>query len=362
MIPIDDPGIGEREKRRVLDVLDRESIAAGTEVRSFEEEFAGFCGVDHGVATANGTSALHAALDAVGIEEGDQVLTTPFSFIATANAIRFCGAEPVFADVDPETFNLDPERAAEKIADTHVDAILAVHLYGLPADMAAFRRLADQNDVPLVEDAAQAHGARYEGTPVGTLGDVACFSFATTMNVTTGEGGIVVTDSSSIADRAAELVNHGRSEAGAHSHTRVGHNFRMTDLAAAIGRVQLERLPEFVDVRRSVADQLTETIEAEVPTIEAPNKPADRTHAYHQYTIRTDERAELIDHLASFGVDSGVYYPRTIPSQPPYRNRDESVPVAESLAESVLSLPVHPGLTTDDVRQIEAALIDYTGA
>jgi dTDP-4-amino-4,6-dideoxygalactose transaminase len=362
MISIDCLAIGEREKRRVIDVLDRGTIAGGTEVRSFENEFADFCDVDHGIATVNGTAALYAALDAIGIGKGDRVLTTPFSFIATADAIRFCGAEPVFADVDPETYNLDPERTAQQIADTDVDAILAVHLYGLPANMTALRRLADEHDVPLLEDAAQAHGARYEKAPVGSLGDVACFSFSTTVNMTTGEGGIIVTDSPSIADHVAEFIDHGRSEAGSHAHSRVGHNFRMTDLAAAIGRVQLERLPKFIEIRRSVANQLTETITAEVSTINAPSTPDDRTHAYHQYPIRTDERAALIDHLASYGVDSGVYYPRTIPSQPPYHCHDEPVPVAESLAETVLCLPVHPGLSTDDVRQIEAALIDYTGA
>ena len=356
MIPIADPDVGQAERDAVAAVLEDGRLADGPEVRAFESEFADHAGVDHGVATTNGTTALHVAFRALGVGSGDAVVTTPFSFVASANAVRLCGATPVFADVDPETYNLDPAAVERVLADRDdVAAILAVHLYGLPADVDALADLADEYDVALVEDAAQAHGATYDDRPVGSFGDAAAFSFYPTKNMTTGEGGMVLTDRDDVAAAAARFVNHGRGESGGrgYEHVEVGHNFRMTSLAAAIGRVQLDRLPEFVAARRKNARVLSDRL-ADAP-VTTPTEPAGRTHAYHQYTVRVADRDGFRTALEERGVDTGVYYPRPIHEQPAYDDVDHSAPVAEAAADEVVSLPVHPGLSPDDLRRVAAA-------
>ena len=386
------PDIGEVEKARILDVLDSGILADGPEVRAFEAEFAAFCGVRYGVATSNGTTALHAALVALGVGPGDAVVTTPFSFVASANAIRYVGATPVFADIDPVTYTLDPDAVETVLRERDdVTAILAVHLYGHPARIDRFCELAERYGVFLVEDAAQAHGAKYGEHRVGGYGDVACFSFYPTKNMTTGEGGMIVTDDAGIAERAARYVNHGRagvsyghaSVAGGHvgsddrtgsdgridvsrghtgarnrhaiyDHADLGHNFRMTSVAAAIGRAQLEKLPAYNVVRRAHARRLTALLSgSEILT--TPTESPHARHVYHQYTIRTPYRDALAAYLRECGVDTGVYYPTPIHRQPAYRgigNTDERFPVAERAAREVLSLPVHPKLTDEEVRYV----------
>ncbi len=363
MIPIADPDVGPAERDAVLDVLDDGRLADGPEVRAFESEFADHAGVAHGVATTNGTTALHTALRALGVGAGDAVVTTPFSFVASANAVRLCGATPVFADVDPETYNLDPA-AVERVLEERDDvaAILAVHLYGLPADVDALTALADEYDAALVEDAAQAHGATYDGRPVGSFGDAAAFSFYPTKNMTTGEGGMVLTDRDDVAAAATRFVNHGRAESDGrgYEHAEVGHNFRLTSLAAAIGRVQLDRLPDFVAARRENARELSDRL-ADAP-LATPTEPADRTHAYHQYTVRVADRDWFRAMLEERGVDTGVYYPRPIHEQPAYDDVDHDAPVAEAAAAEVVSLPVHPGLSSDDVRRVAEAATEAAEA
>ncbi|WP_436910126.1 DegT/DnrJ/EryC1/StrS family aminotransferase [Halosimplex marinum] len=356
-IPIAEPALGEEERERVREVLDSGMIADGEEVRAFEREFATACRVDHGVATSNGTTALHTALRACGIGEGDTVVTTPFSFVATANAVRFCGAEPVFADIDPDTYNLDPTavREAIEIRGGDVDAVLPVHLYGLPAPMDELTALAEEYDAVVVEDAAQAHGARYRDEPVGSLGDAAAFSFYPTKNMTTGEGGMVVTDDGAVADRAARFVNHGRNDQ--YDHVELGHNFRMTNIAAAIGRVQLKRLSRFVRARRDNAAALDAAL-ADTP-LDPPTVPEEVDHAFHQYTVRAPDRERLVAHLDDNGVDTGVYYPTPIHEQPAYEGVDERFPVAERAAGEVVSLPVHPGLSEADREAVADALALY---
>ncbi len=351
-IPIAAPVISERAKEDVEVVLESGSLAAGGEVEALENEFAEYCGTDHAIAVANGTAALHAALVAAGIGDGDRVITTPLSFVATANAVRFAGGTPVFADVDPETLNLDPDAVRETVANRDVDAILPVHLYGLPAAMDELRTIAEANDAVLIEDAAQAHGARYRGKSVGSLGDVGTFSFYPTKNMTTGEGGMVVTDDAEIADRARRFINHGRSDHD--DHTSLGHNFRLTDIAATIGRSQLELLPSFVRARRANASSLTAALSGSDLTV--PPEPPDRRHAYHQYTVQTQDRDALVAHLDEFGIDTSVYYPTPIHAQPAYEDWHPAVPVAERAAETVLSVPVHPQLTPADVERVAAAL------
>jgi dTDP-4-amino-4,6-dideoxygalactose transaminase len=353
MIHIANPVLGAEEKNRVEEVLDSGMIAEGDVVREFESAFADFCGADTGLATTNGTTALHAALVGLGIGPGDRVLTTPFSFIATANAVRLAGAEVDFVDVDPDTYNVDPDALEARLREgDDVDAVIAVHLYGLPADVGRLEELAAEYEFHLVEDAAQAHGATYDGQRVGSFGDVACFSFYPTKNMTTGEGGIVLTDDDAVAERTRRFVDHGRTEG--YEHASVGHNFRMTNVAAAIGRAQLERLPAFTAARRRNAARLTDRL-ADVPDVTTPVEPDGYGHVYHQYTVRVPNRDELREHLSDAGIGTGVYYPVPIHLQPAYDDVSGSYPVAEACAEAVLSLPVHPGLDDDDVDRIAEA-------
>jgi dTDP-4-amino-4,6-dideoxygalactose transaminase len=356
-IPIANPDIGPEEKQRVADVLESGMLADGETVREFESEFAEYCGVEHGVATTNGTTALHTAFEALGLGEGDRILTTPFSFIASANTIRLCGAEPVFADINPETYNLDPEAVRERIKaeDGDIDAILAVHLYGLPANINELASIAESYDLALIEDAAQAHGAEIKGTRVGAFGDVACFSFYPTKNMTTGEGGMVITNDKQTADHAAQFVNHGRS--GKYAHTEVGHNFRLTSIAAAIGRAQLEKLPEYIMARRTNAKRLTEGLSA--APVQTPYEPDGYRHVYHQYTLRTPERDGLLEYLEAQNIGAGIYYPTSIHKQPAYDSYEVAAPVAEKATEEVLSIPVHPSVNETDIDRIVDAIIKY---
>ena len=356
-VPIADPTISTRAQARVASVLNSGQLTDGEPVRAFEREFADYCAVSHGVASANGTAALHAALSACGIGPGDTVVTTPFSFVATANAVRFCGARPVFADVDPETLTLDPE-AVRKTIDDHggdVEAVVPVHLYGLAADMDAFFDIAAEYDVMIVEDAAQAHGATYRGRPAGSFGDAAAFSFYPTKNMTTGEGGMVVTNSREVAERARRFVNHGRDDDG--EYVSLGHNFRMTSIAGEIGRVQLERLPEFLRARREHAARYDRALSGSPVT--APPDPDWAEHAYHQYTVQCDDP----DHLAAFlddrGVDSTVYYEEPINETPAYETVPASTAVASRASERVLSVPVHPELSESQVETVATALAEY---
>lgn len=348
-VPIAAPEVSDAAKNAVAEVLESGMIADGEHVRQFESEFADYVGTEHAIATSSGTTALHTMLAAAGIGEDDVVLTTPFSFVASANAIVHAGGTPVFADIDPETFNLDPEAAREVIQQRgDVTAIMPVHLYGLPAEMDAFRDLAAEFDLQLFEDAAQAHGATYRGEMVGSLADAAAFSFYPTKNMTTGEGGMVTTDDDEVAERARKLVNHGRS--GTYEHELIGYNYRMTNIQAVIGLDQLHRLPEWVDSRQTNAEQLTDRLR-DIEGLRTPVVPDERTHSFHQYTVVTDDRAAVKSTLDSADVGYGVYYPTTIPDQPAYET-DATVPVARRLATDVLSLPIHPQVDNHAIETI----------
>jgi len=397
MIPIASPSLDSAELDRVRSVFQSGMLADGPAVREFETAFADRCEVAHGVATSNGTTALHTALHALDIGAGDRVITTPLSFIASANAIRLAGATPVFADVTSERLTLDPNavRAAIHDVDGEVDAIIAVHLYGLPADLEALSAIAEEHDIPLIEDAAQAHDATVSGQPVGSVGDVACFSFYPTKNMTTGEGGMLLTDNTDVASRAAQFVNHGRATAAdqidstgqaqrsesdlsdspessptqpgdgrsesntGDAHLEVGHNFRLASIGAAIGLSQLEKLESFTEARRANAERLTAGLSG-LSWLETPPDPPGARHVYHQYTIQCADRSGLVEHLSEAGIQTGVYYPRPIHHQPAYQTFDAELPVAERAAGRVLSLPVHPELSEDDLEKIVDAVHSYT--
>ncbi len=362
MIPIARPLIGDEEKAAVLAVLDSGHLAQGPRVRELEERFAAMCGTREAVAVSSGTSALMVAFAVQGIGSGDEVITTPFTFAATANAVLFTGARPVFVDVRDD-FNIDPS-LIEAAITPRTRAVLPVHLYGQPCDMAAIEVVARKHSLLIVEDACQAHGASVGGRMAGSFG-TGCFSFYATKNMTTGEGGMITTDDSAIAEKARRFRNHG--ERSRYVSETLGYNFRMSDILAAIGLVQLEKLAARNEQRRANAAFLSERLRGVVPPRELPG----RRHVFHHYTVRvpsTDGTASARDALAAglaeMGIETGVYYPTPVHRQPLYRNlgyRDE-LPVAERLSREVLSLPVHPALSRDDLGAIVSAVNEVTAA
>jgi dTDP-4-amino-4,6-dideoxygalactose transaminase len=348
-VPIAKPIIGEEEIENVVEVLKSGMIAQGPKVMEFEEKFANWIGAKYGIATNSGTSALHVALLACGIGEGDEVITTPFTFIATGNAIVYTGATPVFADIDLDTYTIDPDKIEDLITDK-TKAILPVQLYGQAADMDKIREIAEKHDLKIIEDAAQAHGAEYNGEKVGTLGDMACFSFYPTKNMTTSEGGMITTNDEELAKKAQMFRAHGASER--YHHDEIGYNFRMTDIAAAIGLAQLNVIDEFNNKRISNANYLNEQLK-DVEGIVTPKSPDNYKHVYHQYTILVEKgnRDDWVEFLTNKGIGTGIHYPIPLYNQPIYKKLgiEGDCPLAEKAADNVISLPVHPSLTKEDL-------------
>jgi perosamine synthetase len=357
MIPIAKPMIGEEERQAVLEVLGSGMLAQGPRVRAFEDAFARMCGVRHAVATSSGTTALHVALLAHGVGPGDEVITTPFTFIASANSILYVGARPVFVDVDPTSFNMDPARIEAAIAP-RTKAIMPVHLFGLPCDMEPIVELARAHGLILIEDACQAHGAEYHGRRVGSFG-TGCFSLYPTKNITSAEGGVITTDDEEIAERCRVIRQHGMRRR--YYHDEMGFNFRMTDVHAAIGLAQLRKLERFNEARIANARYLSQHLEGVV----TPTVPEGRRHVFHQYTVRVaDGRRDVVrEGLGERGVGTGVYYPVPVHHQRIYveRGYDGTFPEAERAAAEVLSLPVHPGLSSADLETIVTAVNELCG-
>ncbi len=354
MIPIAKPDIGNKEIEAVTEVLQSGMIAEGKRVAEFEEQFAEFVGTDHAVAVNSGTAALHVALLAHGIGKEDEVITTPFSFIATTNSILFTGGRPVLVDIEPDTFNIDPEAIKDAITP-QTRALMPVHLYGHPAEMRAIMEIAEDHDLAVIEDACQAHGAMYRGKNVGSFGTGA-FSFYPTKNMTTSEGGMITTSDGDVAQRARMVRSHGSRQR--YLHEMIGYNMRMTDIAAAIGLVQLRKLGDYNAKRQNNAAMLSEGLR-DVPGITVPTVRDGCSHVFHQYTIRIDEhRDELAAMLREQGIGTGIYYPIPIHKQPLYQELgyDDEMPVAEKASEQVLSLPVHPGVLQEDVTVIIDAI------
>lgn len=354
------PLIGEEERSRVMAVLESGMIAMGPQTAEFERRFASYVGTEYAVATNSGTAALHVALLAAGVQPGDKVITTPFTFIATSNSVLYCGATPVFADVDPRTYNIDPESLKAVLdRETGVKAILVVHLYGLSCEMNEIRELAQDRGLTVIEDCAQAHGALYRGAPVGSLGDVGVFSFYPTKNMTTGEGGMVVTHRQDIAEAARKLINHGRSDR--YLHDTLGFNYRMTDIAAAIGLCQLDKLDGF-NARRRANAKVMNSLLNDIAEIGLPYEPEHCHHVYHQYTIRAERRDELKAHLDASKVQTSIVYPISQTRQPLYVSRglgSTEMPVADLLGTEVISLPIHPGLGPDDLVCVSDSIHEF---
>lgn len=362
-IPIARPLITEDEKRRVMEVLDSGRLVAGAKVKEFEHAFAAYLGARAAVATSSGTTALQVTLEALGIGSGDAVITTPFTFVAASNAILHAGARPVFVDVDPQTYNLDPRAVEDAVRRERARAILCVHLYGLPSDLEPLAQIARRSGALLIEDCAQAHGAQYAGRKVGTFGDAAIFSFYPSKNMTTGEGGMIVTSDQAVEGRARLLVNVGQDGTGEYVYEIVGYNYRMTDLAAALGLGQLEHLDEYNSRRRHHAGRLTDGLR-DLPWMMTPVEPPRCVHVYNQYTVRVPEhRDHFVRFLNGQGIGCRVYYPHLVPQSPAYRKLGfgGQFPVAETLAREVVSLPVHPALEDGDLTRIIETVLQFRG-
>lgn len=357
MIPISVVDVRDAEPL-VLEVIRSGVIAQGPMVKRLEDEFAEIVGVRHAVAVNNGTTALVAALQVLDLEPGDEVITSPFTFVATLNAILEAGGTARFVDIRSDDFAIDPDAVVERLGD-RAKVLMPVHLYGQTADMGPLMKIASDRRLHVVEDSAQAHGATYEGKGAGAFG-LGCFSFYATKNLTTGEGGMITTDDDAIADRLRVLRNQGMRQR--YQYEMAGHNYRMTDLQAAVGIPQLARIGEIVAKRQANAAQLSAGLD-ELAGVTTPRELPGRSHVWHQYTILLDpsiDRDSVMARLGEAGVGAGVYYPRTVFDYDCYRNDPrvviEDVPVAESVARRCLSLPVHHHLSEPDVDAIVAAV------
>ena len=360
-IPPARPVIGEAEIEAAVRVLRSGMVIQGPEVAAFESEFATLVGDRHCVAVNSGTSALHLALLALGIGPGDEVIVPSFSFAASANAVRLVGATPVFVDIEPGSFCLDPAAVAAAIGP-RTAAIMPVHLYGHPAAMDRILPLAEQHGLAVVEDAAQAHGAAVGGRPVGALGTVGCFSFYPTKNMHSLEGGMITTADPALARTLRLLRNQGMEQK--YANEIVGANMRLTDVAAAVGREQLKQLPGWTAQRQSNAKFL----DNEITSVVTPPVADGARHVYHQYTVRVaEDRDGAQARLKERGVGSAVYYPIPIHRLKPYLDENGKpgpwdLPETEKAAAEVLSLPIFPTLSQAELQRIADAVNDVAVA
>ena len=351
--------IGAEIREAVECVLSSQQFILGKEGAALEAEIAQLCGVAHGVAVASGTDALILALRACGVRAGDEVIIPPFTFVATSSAVSAVGATPVFADIRPDTYNIDPSDLARRVTPK-TKAIIAVHLYGLSADMDSIANFALEKDLRLIEDNAQSIGARYKGRSTGSLGDVACLSFYPTKNLgACGDAGMVVTDSDETAARLRTLRNHGQS--AKYVSSEAGWNSRLDEIQAAILRVKLRHLPEWQRARQSHAAAYSKLLLG-IPGIAPPLVPENYEHVFHQYTIRVEQRDVLQKALAARNIGSAVYYPVPLHLQPLYSelgHKPGDFPHAEHAAKEVLSLPMFPELRAEQIERVAAAVAEF---
>ncbi len=359
-VPMVKVDVGEDEQKGVEEVLKSGMLAQGRIVEEFEKKFADYIGVKYAVATSNGTSALHTALLSAGIKHDDEVLVPSFTFIATANAVRFCNAKPVFVDINEDDFNMSIEDLKKKITPK-TKAIIPVHLYGTPANMKEIMEIAEEHDLIVIEDACQAHGAEFNNKKVGSFG-IGTFSFYPTKNMTTGEGGMITTNSKEIYEKAIKIRNHGMIER--YHHEIVGYNYRMTNINAAIGIPQLKRLDANNLKRIKNADRYDAGLRG-IPGIILPKRFKNRKQVFHQYTIRVTEefginRDELAKGLKEKGIGTGIYYPIPIHMQKAYEGFNVSLPVTEKLSKEVLSLPIHPSLKDEEIDYVIEKMKEFS--
>lgn len=343
------------------DVIEKGNYILGPRVKELEEKIATKLDVSEAIAVANGTDALVLTLEAYGIGKGDEVITTPFTFFATAEAVSRVGAVPVFADVDPLTFNIDPLEIERKITSM-TKAIIPVHLFGQPADMDEINEIAKKYGLIVIEDACQAFGATYKDKWVGSLGDAACFSFFPTKNLgTLGDGGIITTSDVNLANRIRKLRTHGTTKK--YHHDQMGYNSRLDELHAAILLVNLKRIDNWNQERRKVAEGYRHGLR-DVPYLKLPIEADHRTHIYHLFCIGSDSREKMMEALSNAQIQTGVYYPRCLHLQEVYSSlnyKDGDFPVAESLSKNLFAIPMHPLLTQSEQDQIITILRENGG-
>ncbi len=336
--------------RALLEVLESTQFILGPSVQALEKEVADYLGVKHGISCSSGTDALHLALRAAGIGAGDEVITSPFTFIATAEAISYVGATPVFVDIEPHTFNLDPNLTAQAITP-RTRAILPVHLFGQPADLDPLLDLCREHELLLIEDCAQSFGASYGGKMTGGFGLAGCHSFFPSKNLGGyGDGGMITTNDDRLANEIAVLRNHGSRER--YHHSIIGYNSRLDEMQAAILRVKLKHLPEFNRLRRRNADLYNQGLK-DLPVV-TPHEDGKGVHVFHQYTLLVEQRDRVQKALTAAGIASGIYYPIPLHRQEVYREALAGVrcPVAEKTAEQVLSLPMFPELSSEQIDRV----------
>lgn len=361
------PFINNKICTDVVEVLNSGIIAQGPKVKKLEEDFSKYTNAPYCAAVNSGTAALHASLFAVGIKPGDEVITTPFTFVATANSILMVGAKPVFVDIDSKTFNLDPNKIKEKITPK-TKAIIVVHLFGLISDMDQVLDIAKKHDLKIIEDACQAHGAKYNGIQAGNLGDIGAFSLYATKNMMSAEGGLVVSKNEEYIEKIKSFRHHGQSLDQRYNYTDFGYNYRMTDIHAVIGINQLEMLEKFNQKREGNAKLYNSGLE-KIKGINTPFLPYGHRHVYHQYTIKIQSdklgysRDELIKELKKNDIYPGVFYPKSLHLFPTFKTfgyTEGDFPVTEQLTEKVLSLPVHPGISENDVVKVVSVIKNYS--
>lgn len=346
--------------RAVLALLDSTQFVLGREVAAFEERFAPYAASTHALGTSSGTSALHLALLAAGVGPGDEVITTPHTFIASVSAIDYCGATPVFVDIDPVSFTIDPAGIEAAITD-RTKAILPVHLYGQMADMDPIVEIADRHGIAVVEDAAQAHGAEYRGRRAGSIGVAGCFSFYPGKNLGAyGEGGAVTTSDDEIARTVRMLRDWGAEEK--YHHVLKGFNYRLEGMQGAVLKVKMDHIEAWSDARAAAAARYDEWLAD--TAVETPARLDDRRHVYHVYAVRTTDRAGLQAHLGECGIGSGIHYPIPVHLQPAFSELGHGrgdFPHSEAAADQVLSLPMFPEMTPEQQERVVAAIRDWRG-
>lgn len=368
MIPVCVPLLGGKELEYVQDCITTNWISSkGKYVNAFEERFASYCGVSHGIATTNGTTALHLALASLGVGPGDEVILPSFTMMSTAFAVIYCGARPVLVDAEPDTWNMNTDLIEEKIT-ARTKVLLPVHIYGHPCDMDPILRLARLYDLSIVEDAAEAHGARYRGRMAGSIGDIGCFSFYANKIITCGEGGMVVTNDDAVAEKARSLKDLAFDRKRRFLHTDIGYNYRMTNIQAAIGLAQLERIEEMVERRRSHAMRYNHLL-ADVPGIQHPVERPWARNVYWMYALLIHdefgmEREELMKILEERGIESRTFF-FPMHEQPVFRGMkifpDDRYPVAENLGRRGLYLPSSSGLSDDEIQFVCDTLMEAAG-
>ncbi len=348
-----------------VDVFENSRFIMNKSVKELEEKFADIHKAKHAIAVASGTAALHAAIMALDLKDGDEVITTPFTFIATSNVIAAAGARPVFVDIEPGTFNINPQLIEEKIT-SKTKAIIPVHLFGQPADMDEIIKIAKKHNLRVIEDAAQAHLAEYNGKPVGTLGDMSCFSFYPAKNLGAfGEGGMILTNDDGLAKVLRQKINNGVSPEGPRylSHT-TGLNYRMNELTAAIMLKYMHKMEEWAAKRESNALYYDKEL-SKLSSVQIPKKLPNVRHSYHQYTIMAKKRQDLHQFLEQKGISTMVFYPMPLHLQPAYKHlgyKKGDLPHAEKASEEVLSLPIGPHLTEENLRYIVEKIKDFESA